>query len=69
MSPEYTNLTPQAVGHKATNLNISGTPEALMELCVWAQRSADQAKREAALGRMVANAEEIGLYNEPEKAA
>jgi hypothetical protein len=29
---------------------------------------ADQAKREMALERMVANAEELGLYNEPEKA-
>jgi hypothetical protein len=69
MSPEYTNLTPQQVGRAAANLNISGTPEALMELCVWAQRSADQAKRDAAMDRMVADAEELGLYNEPEKAA
>ncbi|HVM91760.1 MAG TPA: hypothetical protein VMT67_03055 [Terriglobales bacterium] len=31
-------------------------------------RAIDQAAREAALDRMVANAEELGLYDEPEKA-
>ena len=40
MSPEYTNLTPQQVGHKAANLGVSGNPEALMEFCLWAIRSA-----------------------------
>lgn len=64
MSPDYTNLTPQDVGHKAAYLGVSGNPEALMEFVLWAQRSAlaDQAKREAALQRMTANAEELGLY-------
>ncbi|MFM0141768.1 hypothetical protein [Paraburkholderia sp. RL18-085-BIA-A] len=41
MSPEYTHdLTPQEVGNKAANLNISGRPENLMELVYWAQRRA-----------------------------
>lgn len=38
MSPEYTDLTTQEVGTKAAALNISGKPESLMELIVWAQR-------------------------------
>lgn len=40
MSPEYTNLTTQEVGKKAALLNISGKPESLMELIVWAQQAA-----------------------------
>lgn len=71
MSPEYTNLTPQEVGHKAAELSVSGRPENLMELVLWAQRSAlaDQAKREMALERMTANAEELGLYEAPNERA
>jgi hypothetical protein len=40
MSPEYPDLTTQEVGTKAAALNISGRPENLMELVVWAQRRA-----------------------------
>lgn len=40
MSPEHTDLTTQEVGAKAAMLNISGKPESLMELIVWAQRRA-----------------------------
>ena len=39
MSPEYTNLSTQEVGNKAAALNISGKPESLMELVLWAQRA------------------------------
>jgi hypothetical protein len=47
MSPEYTNLTPQEVGHKAAELSVSGRPENLMELVLWAQRAAIAAQNEA----------------------
>jgi len=60
MSPEYTTLTPQQVGHKAAELCVSGRPENLMELILWAQRAAIAAQ---ALDRMTANAEELGLYD------
>lgn len=46
MSPEYTELTPQQIGHKAANLNVSGSPEALMEFALWAQRAIAQADDE-----------------------
>lgn len=64
MNPEYVNVTPQQVGHKATNLGISGTPEALMEFAFWAQRMAlaEKARRDLALDKMVANAESLDLY-------
>jgi len=70
MNPEYTDVTQQEAGHAAANLGISGRPEALMEfvLWIWRRALADRAAREAALGRMVANVEELGLYNELEKA-
>lgn len=40
MNPEYVNVTPQQVGHKAANLGISGTPESLMEFALWVERMA-----------------------------
>lgn len=46
MSPEYTNLTPQEVGHKAAELCVSGRPENLMELVLWAQRMAEKTKQQ-----------------------
>jgi hypothetical protein len=40
VNPEYTNVTTQEVGHKAAELSVSGRPENLMELILWAQRRA-----------------------------
>ena len=70
MSPEYTKLTPQQVGHQAANLNVSGSPEALMQFVLWAQRSAlaDHAKREMALTELMRLSEEMGAYDLPEAA-
>ncbi|MDP9651944.1 hypothetical protein [Paraburkholderia caledonica] len=39
MSPEYTSLTTQEVGRKAAELCVSGRPENLMELVLWAQQA------------------------------
>jgi hypothetical protein len=47
------------------------SPDKMARILQEAQRRAlaDQAKRDASMDRMVADAEELGLYNEPEKAA
>ncbi|TCG09333.1 hypothetical protein BZM27_05900 [Paraburkholderia steynii] len=56
----------------ASNFNVHvGSMDKLIRFAGELQKRAlaDHAKRELAMDRLVEDAEELGLYNEPEKAA